>query len=64
LKLERAARNSVNHSHVSNIAYKMHLSFAPLRLIPYHSYDDPIRNPSAGASTQFFDVQKATSRYR
>jgi hypothetical protein len=26
--------NSVNDSHVSNIAYKMHLCFPPLPLIP------------------------------
>ena len=41
----------------------MHLCFAPLRLIAYHFYDDPIRNPSITAGTEFFDVQKATSRY-
>jgi hypothetical protein len=33
LKLKRANLNSVNDSHVSNIAYKMHLCFAPLHLI-------------------------------
>ena len=38
----------------------MRLCFARLRLIRYHSYDDPIRNPSITAGPQFFDVQKAT----
>src|SRR5205814_149102 len=63
LKLERVDLDPVNDSHVSNIAYKIHLCFAPLRSIPLHSYDDPIRIPSITAGTEFFDVQKATSCY-
>jgi hypothetical protein len=33
-ELEQVDLNSVNDSHVSNIAYKMHLYFPPLHLIP------------------------------
>jgi hypothetical protein len=33
LKLRLPNLNAVNDSHVSNLAYKMHLCFAPLRLI-------------------------------
>jgi len=42
----------------------MRLCFAPLRLIPYRFYDDPIRNSSIAAGIELFDVQKATARYR